>query len=199
MALSPNTKEAVEHVADVFEATGLGAPFKVMLHDSVTVHKDPITGDVVSYKIPDLPQLLVVALITRLLVPRKLCGPEIKFARKVLGLKQQDLASKVEIGPEHLSRCENGVTPLSPGSDKLLRVFAFKEALKLPDMPKSDDKAKLEDALDKIFDQMKLSSVHDVEDCLELHFVREVENFENGGIEDCGSSSWSANTSERAA
>ncbi|WP_282608963.1 DNA-binding transcriptional regulator [Pelagibius sp. Alg239-R121] len=173
MALSLNRKEAVEHVADVFEATALGAPFKVLLHKSVTVSFDPISNEVVSYKIPDIPQLLGTVLLTRLLHSRKLSGPEVKFARKVIGLKQSELARKTEVSPEHLSRCENGATPLSPQGEKLLRVFALKEVLKLPDMPKSDDKAKLEDALDSIFDDMSISSAHAAGDEIELHFTCE--------------------------
>lgn len=199
MALSLTKKEAVEYVADVFEATGLGAPFKVLLHDAVTVVEVSATGEMESYKIPAVPQLLAVVLISRLLHTRKLSGPDIKFARKVLGLKQSELARSLDFSPEHISRCENGATPLSPQGDKLLRVFAIKTALKLPDMPKGDDRTKLEDAVDEIFHSMKVSAAHSADDEIALHFRRVRSAAEDGKIlSDCAGS-WSANGREQAA
>lgn len=159
-------------VAEQFEAKDLGAPFKVILHHAVTVKKDEKTGAVLSYKIPDLEGLIRVVVMSRVLHPRKLTGPDLKFVRKGIEMKQKDLASKIEISVEHLSRCETGALPMSPSSEKLFRIFALRTAAKLHKMKACEAKTKLEDALDELFDGFKPVSVFDVDDVLELHFSR---------------------------
>lgn len=159
-------------VVDKFEAKDLGAPFTVILNNSVQVSYDNATGDAVSYRIPDLDGLLRTIVITRILHPRKLFGADIKFVRKVIGLKQKDLAGKIELSVEHLSRCETEALVMSPSSEKLLRIFALKTALKLHKMKSCVEKTKLEDALDRLFDGMKPVSVFDVKDRLVLNFYR---------------------------
>src|SRR5690242_459562 len=129
MKLVQHGGETVTRVVDRFEASDLGAPFKVVLNHSVKVTYDVATGEVVSYKIPDLDGLLWAVVITRILHPRKLFGADIKFIRKALGLKQKELASKIDLTIEHLSRCETNTLVMSPGSEKLFRIFALKSAL----------------------------------------------------------------------
>lgn len=199
MALSQGREGAVEDIASKFVADELGAPFKVVLHNSVEVKKNKSTGEIESYRIPDMPQLLNVVLITRLAHSQKLSGADIKFCRKVLSLQQKVLAQKLDISPEHLSRCEKGATPLSPSLDKLLRVFAIKEVVKLPDMPKGEEKAKLEVMLDEIFDGLTVSPVHLVEDEVVLHFVRRKLSDEDGGSQPDGSGDWSGDVTGVAA
>ena len=93
-----------------------------------------------------------------------------KFIRKALGLKQKDLAQRIEITAEHLSRCEGGQLILSPTTEKLLRIFALKTAFKLHKCKACEAKTKLESALDHLFDTLKPVAVFDVNDPLELHF-----------------------------
>lgn len=164
---------AVEtRVVEKFEAKDLGAPFKVVLNDAVRVSFDKTTGEAVSYSIPDLDGLLGTIVITRILHARKLSGADIKFVRKALGVKQKDLAGKLELSVEHLSRCETGTLPMSPGSEKLLRIFALKTALKIDKLKACEEKTKLEDALDSVFDGMKPAAAYDVKDELVFHFYR---------------------------
>lgn len=161
-------KGAFEHIAETFEAKCLGAPFKVTLHDSVSVRKNPVTQEVVSYTIPDLGQLSIAVLLSRLSHPRKLCGKDVKFVRKVLGIKQKKLAEEIEVSVEHLSRFENGGPPLSAQGDKYLRLFAIRDAFNLHDMPEGKKKELLEESLDGVFYGMKLEVAHDPSE--ELHF-----------------------------
>ena len=49
--------------------------------------------------------------------------------RSILRLKSKDLAAKLGVGPEHLSRIENGHEPVSPQFDKLIRLRVALEFL----------------------------------------------------------------------
>lgn len=179
-------------VVESFEAKDLGAPFKVILDNSVKATIDHSTGEIVNYKIPDLPGLLRVVVMTRLLHPRKLSGPDLKFVRKAIGFKQKELAAKIELSVEHLSRCETDVFPMSPASEKLFRIFAFKSALKLHKIEACKEKTDLEDALDRLFDGIKTLPVHDAQKELVLHFYRG--RVSNGkGADNDSDGHWDAN------
>ena len=179
----------VTRVVDRFEAKDLGAPFKVILNDSVKVTFNEATGEAVSYKIPDLDGLLCTIVTTRLLHPRKLSGADMKFVRKSLGLKQKELGVKLDMTVEHLSRCENDALVMSPGSEKLFRIFALKTALKIHKMKACETKTKLDDALDKLFDAIKPVSVFDVADPLELSFHRS-RHVDESGDHGSGEGQW---------
>jgi len=168
MALS-KSREAVESVAEVFEADCLGAPFAVYLYDSVSLKSDPETKEILSYVIPNIKELLLVILINRVADARKLSGPEIKFLRKVLGLKQKDLAKKLEISVEHLSRHENGL-PMTAQSEKFFRALSLREVSKFSELPESTKKAKIDKAFNAIFENMEIQSVVDAGTSIEMHF-----------------------------
>lgn len=159
-------------VVDQFEATDLGAPFKVVLHDSVKVVSDANTGEIVSYTIPDPDGLFRAIALVRILHARKLSGPDIKFLRKAVGLKQKELAKAIELSPEHLSKCEAGFLPVGPGSEKLLRIFLFKTVIKHHKIKDCEEKWKLDEALDKLFDHIKPVPAHDATEELVLRFSR---------------------------
>jgi len=199
MTVVQHGAESVTRVVDRFEAEDLGAPFKVFLNHSVTVTFDETTGDVISYKIPDLDGLLRSIVITRILHHRKLSGADIKFVRKVLGLKQKELASKIEITAEHLSRCETGPLVMSPSSEKLLRIFSFKTAFRLHNKKSCDAKAKLEDALDQLFDAIKPVPVFDVNEELELYFHRSRRRKDKSGKDEIDDGQWDGEPEVRAA
>jgi DNA-binding transcriptional regulator YiaG len=143
---------------DQFEATDLGAPFKVILKDSVKVVSDRATGELISYTVPDPEGLLRAVALTRVLHARKLSGADIRFLRKAIGVKQKDLASAIEVKPEHLSKVESGMLPLGPVSEKLLRIFVAKTAHKIGEC---GNKRELETALDRVFDGLTAVAVHD--------------------------------------
>lgn len=160
---------AVESVADVFEADDLGAPFKVYLHDAVVLNSCPDTDEILSYTIPALPQLQAMIVVKRVSNPRKLSGSEMKFIRKILGLKQSDFANKLDLSVEHLSRCENGL-PLSPQNEKLFRGVTLSVLAKVSQLSDRAKQTEIQAALFSLFDDMKLVSVSDVDDPLVMNF-----------------------------
>lgn len=158
-------------VVDEFNADKLGAPFKVILRNSVEVTYNK-AGEIAEFNIPDMDGLLRAIVLQRVLHERKLTGPDIKFLRKCLGLKAKDLAKRIEVTPEHLSRCEAKALPISPASEKLLRLFMFKTAVKLANLKTDERKRKLEQALDDLFELVDPVPVHDAADELVLSFSR---------------------------
>jgi hypothetical protein len=82
------------------------------------------------------------------------------------------MAPRIGMSPEHLSRCEAGALVMSPRSEKLLRIFALKTAMKLHKCKSCDAETKLEAALDCLFDDVKPIAVFDVKDPLVLYFSR---------------------------
>jgi DNA-binding transcriptional regulator YiaG len=176
------TVELPEYIPD-----NLGAPFKVVLKNSVRQLVDEKTGEIQQTIIPNPRGLLQRIAITRLLIARKLSGQEIKFIRKSLRIKATDLSEMIGVSPEHLSRCEAGERVLSIGVEKCLRMAVLLEVLKVPDeaervCEKSDDlKARLEryrEALSKlrtIIKGMDIPPAYDVADaelCLAFHVVK---------------------------
>lgn len=158
-------------VVDQFDATDLGAPFKVVLKDAVRVVSDTETGEVISYTIPDPDGLLRVVTLSRVLHPRKLSGADIKFLRKAVGLKQKDLAQAIELSPEHLSKVESGALPIGPASEKLMRIFLIKTSHKHHQLRECDRK-ELESALDQLFDCMTPIVAYSANEQLVFSFVR---------------------------
>ncbi len=120
-----------EYVAD-----NLGVPFKVVLVKSVKQITNKETGEVDQIVIPNLRGLLQQIALSRILIPRKLSGKDIKFIRKALPIKAGQLAEKIGVTPEHLSRCEAGERALSLGTEKCLRIAVLLEQCRLPDQVK---------------------------------------------------------------
>ena len=64
---------------------------------------------------------IALALITK---PYKLGWEDIRFLRKFLGLGSEAFAAILDVDRSHLSRVENGVTPVSATADRLVRLIA---------------------------------------------------------------------------
>jgi len=112
-------------ILDRYEIDTLGAPFKVTLLDCVTMHGvDSKTGEN-KINVPNLSGLIGAVVRARVSHPRKLNGKEIKFVRNALGLKANQVAKFLEMGPEHFSRCEAGTKVMALTSEKLFRLFAY--------------------------------------------------------------------------
>jgi DNA-binding transcriptional regulator YiaG len=156
-------------VVDRFEASDLGAPFKVLLNKAVRCSFDE-AGNMISYCIPDLEGLVRVVAIKRVLHEKKLGGADIKFLRKAIGVKQKEMAARIEMTHEHLPRCESGALVLSPSAEKLLRIYALKSAIKLHKVKSCKAKTDLEEALDRLFDIIKPVAVHAADDVLSFDF-----------------------------
>jgi DNA-binding transcriptional regulator YiaG len=166
---------ALSRVVGQFDARDFGAPFKILLNNAVKATFDE-NGELLDYTIPDPDGLLRTVVVARVLNNRKLSGADIKFLRKAVGVKQKDAARSIEMSAEHMSRCENGSLPMSPGSEKLLRIFLFKTAIKHHKFKECEAKRKLEKALDQLFDVLTpRSSIHSgEEEELVLSFHRSV-------------------------
>lgn len=163
-----------------FTVGNLGTSFKVVLINSAEQHQGEKGPEVY---IPDYQGLIKKVAVTRAAHPVKLQGGDIRFLRKTLGLKAKDLAEKLDVSPEHLSRCEAGDKILSPNSEKVLRslvlleaVYVLKKAVddSTQERPKLQKNiSKLLDALNEVVSRLKIVPVQEAGDDLVLHFVRE--------------------------
>ena len=125
------TKLVVGHeqsIVDAYTIDTLGAPFTVVLKNCVSVWLDPKTGDE-KVHVPDLVGLTSEVVRCRTLDPRKLCGEEIRFLRKGIGLQSGKLATVLGITPEHYSRYESNSRVMSEAVEKWFRVFAYRSTL----------------------------------------------------------------------
>jgi DNA-binding transcriptional regulator YiaG len=105
-----------------YKAENLGAPFDVVLIESVREYSNPLTGES-EVQIPNLRGLLQEAAICRSLHPRRFSGEDITFIRKAIPLKAKELANLLDVSPEHLSRCESGDRLLSSSCERHLRLL----------------------------------------------------------------------------
>jgi transcriptional regulator with XRE-family HTH domain len=101
----------------------VGTPFPVVLEDAVVEKFCAHCGAVAGHKIPEPDQLTAVVAIMRSCDPMKLNGREIRFLRKSMGWKAKELADRLAITPEHLSRFENGKVTVSEVYERLIRAF----------------------------------------------------------------------------
>lgn len=79
-------------------------------------------GDV-EYEIPRIEELIRVLSEMILRKTARLTGDEIRFLRKALGWSGKDLAAKLGVRPETVSRWEAGVVAIGGTPDRLLRMF----------------------------------------------------------------------------
>jgi DNA-binding transcriptional regulator YiaG len=171
-------------VVDRYEIDTLGAPFRVTLLDCVTLSIDPKTGDE-KINVPDVAGLISAVVRRRVSHPRKLNGKEIRFVRNALGLKANQVAKFLGMGPEHFSRCESGMKVMALMSEKMFRLFAHL-ATYFPDPQEMlaqilDGEANIEKGLEtkakkpaemakKFMEQFLMIKIQSVFDPTELHF-----------------------------
>ncbi len=196
--LDPSVRVVHEYNMDT-----LGAPFQVMVMDSVEVNIDPVTGEE-EISVPDVVGLINAVVRSRVEHPRKLNGKEIAFIRKALGVRAKVLAVFLGMSAEHLSRCEAGSKVMSASSEKLLRLFAFlgtyskdptamfnkfSDAIKLRE--ETIDKAppknaqKIIDGFLRVFLGMKIQVMFDPVP-LQFRFVRRLSDVDCSGPDDDG-------------
>lgn len=179
----------------LFHAVDFGAPFIITLHNCIEAKFDHVTGDMVSYDIPDSEGLLRTVVMTRLAHERKLSGTELKFLRKATSTKQVDLAKVLDCQPEHLSKVEGGKHPLSPMAEKVARMYLFKAAAKHHKMPEGREKKLFHELLDQLFAGFKPVAAFEASE-LELHFSREskiekpIDAANDRSAEDIGDCAW---------
>lgn len=75
---------------------------------------------------PDFNGLLAAIAVARVKTPVKLKGEEIRFLRKALELTAKELALRLYVTPETISRWENDKENMSPPVERLLRLLVAK-------------------------------------------------------------------------
>ncbi len=75
--------------------------------------------------------MIAAAAVARVLIALKLRGNEIRFLREALEETAQELSGTVEVLPTQISRWENDQEPISPRSEKLLRMYVVDQLAKL--------------------------------------------------------------------
>lgn len=163
----------------------LGTPFKVFLSGGVTVELDKSTGKMMT-EIVDSVGLIAAVVRSRVLHPRKLSGDDLKYIRSSLGLRSHEIASVLELTPEHYSRCESGTKTLSSSVEKHYRMFVFLEAScrdkELQDkLSKNRQANKVTDpekakkavaAFRRVFVEMKIQHIYPIGEDLEFYLSR---------------------------
>ena len=99
----------------------MGIP--VVLTNAVVQRVCGNCGEVLSTIIPDLEGLRAAMAIMRVNDPLKLNGKEICFLRKALGYTGKELAGKMQVAAESVSRWENNRELMRPMGEKLLRLI----------------------------------------------------------------------------
>lgn len=161
---------------------GLGTSFEVVLHNAVEKRVADKGPEIV---IPDYQGLIKQIAVSRSFHPAKLHGGDIRFLRKTLGMKSKELAAKLDVSAEHLSRCEQGSKVLSPNSEKVLRSIVLLEAIYVATKALEDvDRKgrgkvidgllkKLTDLIDRTkaaMDGLEIKPLHAADEKLTFHF-----------------------------
>lgn len=117
----------VQRTLEVYHDHDLGLPYPVIVRDAAIEEIDEATGESLAIGLP-LPQQYVKAVaLVRSLHPLQLSGAEIRFMRKVLGMKAKDFAAAIPIRPETYSRIEHDHEPTSDYVDQLIRHYVCAE------------------------------------------------------------------------
>lgn len=170
-------EQNVESILPEYAVDNLGTSFKVILVNSAKCIKGD-NGDEIF--IPNYQGLIKTIAVSRAAHPMKLKAGDIKFLRKTLGLRGKELAEKLDISAEHLSRCETGDKTLSLNSEKVFRSLVLLEAVYVLQKAVEDcgeeasgahEKiSRLLDSLKEVVSGLKISPVHAAEEDLVLHF-----------------------------
>ena len=102
----------------------LGLPNVVLLNVPVRHCKKCGEREVVFPQIARLHRLLARTLISK---HTRLTAPEVRYLRKYLGWSSSDLAHRIGVAPETISRWENGHEAIGVVPDRLLRLIVALE------------------------------------------------------------------------
>ena len=100
----------------------LGAPFPVSIEKTAVEERCADCGHLLGISVPDLSGLAAAVAMVRAVFPQKLTGAEIKFLRKAAGWRAKDLAEKLGVAPETVSRWEHAAPPISEQWERHLRL-----------------------------------------------------------------------------
>ena len=80
---------------------------------------------IVTPRLPRLNDLMRTIALAVIAKPYGLEGQDVRFLRKFLGLTNEAFAAILNVDKSHLSRVENGATPVSTTADRLVRLIAL--------------------------------------------------------------------------
>lgn len=112
------TAELISSPINESDLEFLGIP--VLVHGAKKYHCPECSKT--EFYIPDMAGLVASAAISLVLSSSKLNSAEIKFLRKSLEINAKDLAEKLGVAPETISRWENNKQAISESQDRLLRL-----------------------------------------------------------------------------
>jgi putative zinc finger/helix-turn-helix YgiT family protein len=95
-------------------------------------------GESLGVSYPNLEELLAALALARAQAPQKFGGAEIRYIRKALKWTTRELASRLGVREETVSRWEHDREPIGPGSEKLLRLIAVELLAEKAPAVKSD-------------------------------------------------------------
>jgi transcriptional regulator with XRE-family HTH domain len=110
-------------VVERYEPDNLGIS-GVVLINAAEEERCSICGEVESVLIPNLQGLIASAALCRIKNALKLRGDEIRFLRKAMEMTGTELAGKLGVRKEAISRYENNAEPMAPEREKILRLVA---------------------------------------------------------------------------
>lgn len=120
MAIARRTLEA-------YHDNDLGLPYPVIVRNAAIEEFDSATGESLAVGLLHPREYVKAVALVRALHPLQLSGAEIRFMRKVLGMKAKDFAAAIPIRPETFSRIEHDHERTSDYVDQLIRHYVCAE------------------------------------------------------------------------
>jgi helix-turn-helix protein len=101
---------------------GLGLPNVTLLGIAQELYCTDC-GEQLGISYPDLEGIIAALALGRVEAAQKLRGADVLFMRKALGWTARELASRLGVREETVSRWEHDHEPIGPASEKLLRLM----------------------------------------------------------------------------
>lgn len=105
-----------------YEEHLLGLPYPVVVRNAAVAKVDPGTDEVLAVAVPDTEGLAAAVAVARCLLPVQLAPEEIRFLRRVLGLKSKEMAEAIGTDPSTYSRWEGGQQGPGEYVERVLRL-----------------------------------------------------------------------------
>jgi hypothetical protein len=106
-----------------YDYKALGVP--VTLLNAVQIARCPKCGSVDGTLIPNLTGLIASAAVLRVSIPIRLNGEEIRFLREALDYSGVELADKLDVRNELISRCEHDTEAMGVHLERNFRTLVF--------------------------------------------------------------------------
>jgi hypothetical protein len=115
----------IEHPTPVprYKYKALGVP--VILLNAVEIARCPKCRSVEGTLIPNLTGLIASAAVQRICIPIRLNGEEIRFLREALDYSGVELADKLDVRNELISRCEHDTEAMGVHLERNFRSLVF--------------------------------------------------------------------------